>query len=326
MNEESFLHRRKPDWSRLMVLCDMADRSPTALKPNELKELFRLYRRVSSDLAVARTVSTSPSLINYLNDLAARAYAIVYREPRQSLLKVLYDSIVLSAQTVRRRKYFILTSTALFFAWAIVVLLLCHNVPAVREHYLRQYGNVIGPWKAPTFTEHSGSESAAMWGFYASNNPRVAILTGALGAGSFGIISLFLLLMSAGMMGVLANELLPAHRIDYLLSTVAPHGVPELSGIMIATGAGFLLGYSLINPGRLSRGASLRAVGRDAVVLMATSVVMMFIAAPIEGFFSYNPYVHGWVKTTVAAVSLVLWLIFWSFFGKEKAPDSELPS
>ena len=324
MNEEAFLQRRRPDWVRLMVLCDKADRSPTDLAGAELKELFRLYRRVSTDLSVARTVSTSPSLIGYLNDLAARAYAIVYREPRQSILKVLYNAAVLSAQTVRRRKYFILTSVVLFFGCAVVTFFLCQSMPPVRDQLVHGQQELINAWKSGRFDERTGSESAAAWALYASHNPTVAILAGALGAATFGILSLLLLLTTAASLGVLASELAPVHKIDFLLTSISPHGVPELSGIMIATGAGLLLGYALINPGTLSRGASLRAVGRDAVVLLATSIVMMFIAAPIEGFFSFNPHVPGWLKVVVAAVSLTLWLIFWSNFGKERTADSHL--
>jgi len=56
------------------------------------------------------------------------------------------------------------------------------------------------------------------------------------------------------------------------------------------------------------------------VVLLATSVVMMFIAAPIEGFFSFNPAVPQGLKIAVAVIEAVVWGLFWYGFAREKAP------
>jgi uncharacterized membrane protein SpoIIM required for sporulation len=108
-------------------------------------------------------------------------------------------------------------------------------------------------------------------------------------------------------------------KLEFLIGSVAPHGVPELSGIIISGSAGLLLGWSLIVPGRRTRADSLRSVGKDAVTLLATSVVMMFIAAPIEGFFSFNPRVGIHIKEVVAVVSVIAWAIFWSSYGKNRS-------
>jgi uncharacterized membrane protein SpoIIM required for sporulation len=108
-------------------------------------------------------------------------------------------------------------------------------------------------------------------------------------------------------------------NLDFLVSSIIPHGVPEISGLWISCSAGLLLGWALINPGRRSRGEALKAVGKDAIVLLAISVVLMFIAAPIEGFFSFNPRIPGAVKVTVAVLEAIGWLAFWSFFGRDEA-------
>jgi hypothetical protein len=43
----------------------------------------------------------------------------------------------------------------------------------------------------------------------------------------------------------------------------------------------------------------------------------MFIAAPIEGFFSFNPSVPMWAKVAFAALSAVAWGAFWLGYGRE---------
>jgi uncharacterized membrane protein SpoIIM required for sporulation len=302
-----------------MALCDLADGSPTKLRPAELKEMIRLYRRISTDLAVVRTVSTNPSLTNYLNDLTARAYASVYQEPRRPILEVLWESIKLAAGTVRRRKAFVFTSITIFLFCVVSMYVLTLSSPAVLAAFKKgEMSGVFDQWKSGIFPEASSSKGAMATAFYASHNPTVSIITGSLGAATFGILSVLFIAQNGAMLGVLGANLAPVHRVDFLLSSIAPHGVPEISGMIMAGAAGLLLGYSLIVPGRKTRSDSLRSVGRDAIVLLVISIALTLIAAPIEGFFSFNPHVPGYVKTTVAVLSLAAWILFWTQCGRNE--------
>ena len=320
MNEENFVDRRKPEWTRLMVLCDLADGTPTRLSPGQLKEMIRLYRKISTDLAVVRTVSTNPSLTAYLNDLTARAYASVYHEPRRSILKVLWESVQLAAVTVRKRQAFVFASLSVFLVSSVGLFLLALASPNLLDSFKHgMMGAIFDQWKSGVFPDASGSQGAMMTAFYASHNPTVSIMTGAVGAASFGLLSVFLIAQNGMMLGALAANLAPVHKLDFLLSSISPHGVPEMSGMIMAGAAGLLLGYSLIFPGRNSRGDSLRLAGKDAVILIAISIALTLIAAPIEGFFSFNRNVHGFVKTTVAILSLIAWILFWTQCGRTGA-------
>ena len=78
------------------------------------------------------------------------------------------------------------------------------------------------------------------------------------------------------------------------------------------------MGWALINPGRRKRGEALRDAGKDAVTLLGTGVLLMFIAAPIEGFFSFNPTIPSSVKVAVIVVELVFWGLFWTGFGRDQ--------
>lgn len=324
MNEQGFVDRREADWKRLAALCNAADSSLKTLSPAELREFIRLYRRVSTDLAVARTKSTNVPLISFLNDLAGRAYGVLYRAPRKPFFGTVYAAIATSAQTVRRCKWFLLTSACIFFGSAFFVFGLMSWVPDVKEILIPEgMEKNFDAWKKGQFEQRSGSESSMMAGFYASNNPKTAIITGAVGAGSFGIVSVYLLFENGAILGALAHEVAPVGKLGFLLSSISPHGVPELSGIVVAGSSGLLLGYALINPGRRRRADALKAVGKDAIVLLATSVTLMFIAAPIEGFFSFQPSVPQPVKVIVALISAGGWAMFWTFFGKEPQAFSQ---
>jgi uncharacterized membrane protein SpoIIM required for sporulation len=322
MNEESFVDRREVEWKRLAALCDTADWSIKKLSDSELREFVRLYRRVSTDLAVARTKSTNVPLISFLNDLVGRAYGILYRSPQKRFLPTLMNTIAVSAQTVRRNRWFLLTSAIIFFGSALFIYGLMSWVPSVKEQVIPPAMQpLVDKWKEGSFDPRSSSEAGMMAAFYASNNPKTAIITGAVGAGSFGIVSVFFLFQNGAMLGALAHEVAPVGKLGFLLSSISPHGVPELSGAVVAGASGLLLGFALINPGRRRRADALKLVGKDAIVLLATSVVLMFIAAPIEGFFSFQPMIPQWFKVAVAGISVCGWAALWIFFGRTPGVD-----
>lgn len=318
MNETAFVDRRQADWNRLGFLCDKAERSVRSLSADEFEEFVDLYRRSSSDLATVRTRSKNLQLAEFLNDLVGRAYATLYREPRGSILSSIATGVKLAAQTVRRRRWFVLASASLFFGSSIFAFFIMNAVPATQDFFMpASQGELVKQWSKP-FDARSSSESELMTGFYLSNNPRTAIIAGAVSACTFGVGTAYLLFENGAMLGALANKLQPYHMTGHLLIWVSPHGVPELSGVILSGAAGFLLAWALINPGRRKRGQALRDSGKDIIVLLTTGALMMFIAAPIEGFFSFNPNVPDWAKLTVAGVSLSAWLVFWSNFGKEE--------
>jgi len=317
MNEEAFLLKREEGWARLATLCNRADNSPSALTADELQEFIRLYRGVSRDLALVRTQSNNAPLIDYLNDLAGRAYGVLYRSPRRPVGQIIIGAVERAAQAFRRRFVFVFVSFSLFVGAAMLTPVILHQVPETEEFIVpSMMKDSFEGWKTGIHEERTSDESFMASSFYAFNNPKQAVLTGSVGAGTFGIGSVFLVVFNGAVIGALANELAPVGRLPFLFSNIAPHGVPELSGLFISGAAGLLFGWALIFPGRFSRGDSLREVGPDALTLLATSVVMMFIAAPIEGFFSFNPNIPDWTKAAVGAVEVVIWALFWSQFGK----------
>jgi uncharacterized membrane protein SpoIIM required for sporulation len=317
MNEVAFVKKRESDWQRLTHLCDAADVSPAKLKPEEFHEFIRLYRRVSADLATARTRSNNIQLINFLNDVVARAYGILYRSPRKSLGRSIADGLELSANTVRRCRWFALTSFLIFAVSAIFAFVLLDTKPQTRAAFVPQgFERAFDGWKTGQFEEKGATESTAATGFYMSHNPLQAVMGGAVAASTFGLGTVFVLYQNGALIGTLAHELKPKGLIGHLFVSVTPHGVTEISGLVLSGAAGLVMGYALINPGRRRRGDALKAAGKDALVLLITATLMMFMAAPIEGFFSFNPSVPVPAKIVFAVGSAIAWGLFWVFYGR----------
>lgn len=324
MNEEAFVRRREREWQRLSWLCDKAEADARSLSTPEFDEMVRRYRAASSDLAHARTFGHHPPLIDSLNDLVGRAYGVLYRRPRRPILAMLVAALVRAARTVRRRRAFIRASLLMLLGSAILSFFIAGNNPDFREAIVPAgMGDVFKSWKEGAFPTRSSSDNAMMTAVYMSNNPRVSIIAGAVGAGSFGLLSATLMAQNGALIGVLASEMAKVGKLPFLLVSILPHGITEMSGAAIAASAGLLLGWSVIDPGRRSRVASLRAAGPDAGVLLLIGVVLCFMAAPIEGFFSFNPAIPNAARVIVALTTLVGWLAFWNGFGRSEDEEKD---
>lgn len=316
MNEEAFVRRREAEWARLAWLCAKADADPKNLSTPELDELVRRYRAASSDLAHARTFGHHPPLIDSLNDLVGRAYGVLYRRPRRPVGALFVAAIARAARTVRRRRAFVLTSFTLLLGSAFLSYWIAGFNPDFREAIMPASDANLQHWMQGRFDDRSGSENAMMWALYASHNPQVSIVAGAVGAASFGLLSATLMAATGAQTGVLAHYMSTVHKLPFLIVSILPHGITEISGAAIAAAGGLLLGWSLVDPGRRSRADSLRAAGPDAGILLLVGVVMTFMAAPIEGFFSFNPRVPDALRLLVIAATALGWLAFWTGFGR----------
>lgn len=322
MNEQGFVSRRESDWNRLDALINQAEDRPSRLTAQDAREFLRLYRLAATDLSTIRAKSTNPALTDSLNDLVGRAYGVLYRAPRRPFLLAVYNSLAIMAQTVRRRKLFVFASLGIFLVSGFGSYWLMGVVPDMQHLFIpAMLKDTVDGWKRGEMPDRDATQSFAMWGMYASHNPLVAIISGAVGAGTFGILSTYLIIQNGTVLGALSHEMSSVGKLGFLLARITPHGVTEMSGLIMSGAAGLMLGWALINPGRRTRGDALREAGPDAITLLGISIVQTFMAAPVEGWFSFNDAIPVWMKLAFAGSSLVAWICFWVYFARDKAAN-----
>jgi len=150
------------------------------------------------------------------------------------------------------------------------------------------------------------------------NNIQVAIL--AFGVGIFGALpSLWILVLNGltigGILGLTAY-----HGIGFDLgSFVIGHGVVELSVIGIAGGTGLMIGWSVLQPGLLSRRDSLTLAARKAVKVLMGCLPLLVVAGLIEGFISPAEGIPWQVKWGIGITSGVLLHGYLLMAGRKKA-------
>lgn len=101
---------------------------------------------------------------------------------------------------------------------------------------------------------------------------------------AFGIPTLLLLVQNTAMLGAMLWLYHGAGLTIDLIGWLSVHGTTELFAILLAGGAGLHIGRSMAFPGNRSVLAAASESGRRAAQVMAGVVLMLIVAAGLEGF------------------------------------------
>ncbi len=290
MRQATFVEKRQAGWQRLDDLLNRAERSGLRkLGPDEVAELGTLYRWVTSDLAFATGRTYDPTLQAFLNRLTARAHAVVYAGSSEGgWQRVVRFYTSTFPREVWNSRWPMLLSAALFLGPAALAYYLIHLQPL--NAYVLLPSEMIEPiHKGLHASNFEPSEAAlgspALSATIMSNNIRLAFLAFA-GGMTLGIVTVYLLVFNGLMLGGLAALYVDAGFGRDFWSTIAPHGIIELTAVQIAAGAGLLVAAGILTPGRLRRRDALKRNGRRAAILIIGVASMLVVAGTIEGFFS----------------------------------------
>lgn len=290
----AFRRERESAWKKLDELTTRAEKKGlAALDDRDLSVLPALYRATVSSLGVARSVSLDANLIEYLESLSARAYMVVYGS-RANLVDAVREFTVRTFPTiVRRHARCILTAWAvLLFGVALGFALTLGDLDRYYSFMSPEMAQGRGPESSTDELRdilYSGKHKAVgdlsqFAAFLFSNNARVGMLAFALGF-AWGVPTILLLLQNGVILGSLAAVYHTRGMSLAFWGWVLPHGVTELTAIVLCGGAGLVLAQQMIYPGRYSRRENLAVHGKDAGLIVAGSVGLFFIAGLIEGHF-----------------------------------------
>jgi uncharacterized membrane protein SpoIIM required for sporulation len=322
-----FRAEREADWRRLEALLDRAEkRSAAALDEEELLALPTLYRATISALSVARETSLDRALIEYLEGLSTRAYFFLYgvrgrigprllaffRRDWPAAMRALWRETIASALLLLAGTiagYALVASDPGWFPAMVSGDLAQGRGPEATTQMLRDvlYGGGHG-------RHLDGLEMLATFLF--THNAQMALLCFALG---------FLLAVPSSLLLVANGLTLGAFLALYagrglagdLIGWLSVHGTTELFAIVVAGAAGIRIGWAVAFPGRLSRLDSMAEAGRLSGTAMAGVVVMLFVAALLEGFVRQLVTVET-LRYVIGVTMLCVWLAY--FYGTARKP------
>jgi uncharacterized membrane protein SpoIIM required for sporulation len=323
-----FLNRRQENWRRLEVLLERVEAGGLQrLSTAEIREFGILYRRASSDLVTARAKTANAEVLEYLNDLVARAYAQVYRSRRFHLRNVLTFFWIDFPRLFRHAWKYVGLATAIalvsmVFGWELnrrdpagaYYMLppdMVKNIPEMRDYWSKHSGH--GAEDLPV------SVMPGVSSFIMTHNIAIGFAAFAGGV-LFGLPTLYVMIQTGVMVGILGQAMTTPKTAVVFWSLILPHGIIELSAIFVMGGAGFLIASALLAPGSRSRRDALIERGRLAVLLAIGGAAMLVLAGLIEGFITPPAFIPPWAKLVFAAMTLIGEVAYFALAGRGPEP------
>ena len=304
---DAYVHQHTPEWERLEELTELAQRPGHKLTGDELDELLFRYQRVSAHLSHVRSTFGDPTVTARLTKVVAQARAVVYgkQDSAGGAIKTFFRSSFPAAVWSGRRQ--ILISALFFFIPAIVIGVWLANSPAaidalappaLRDAYINEDFEAY----------YSSSPAAEFSTMVLINNIQVSFLAFIAGI-AWAVPTLLVLAFNGAIVGQAAGLFHNAGEATRFWGLILPHGLLEITAIIVAGGAGIRLGWSLISPGDRTRSASLIAEAQRSVSIVIGLVIVFIIAGLIEGFVTPSP-LDTWARVSIGAAAF---FAFWAY-------------
>ena len=313
LRSDRFRLEREGDWKRLEAIVTRMEKGRLSrVSDEDILALPVLYRTVASSLSVARETSLDAATLAYLESLAQRAWFLVYG-PRVGLWGWFKRFLGGEwSRAVRAIGFDIAIALAVMVAGVAVGWLLVAGDPEwfgalVPEGLAdaRRPGADVATLRGTLYGSGGEDGMSLFAAALFSNNAQVAILAFALGF-AFAVPSVLLLVHNMAGLGAMLWLFDRAGLLPDLVAWLSVHGTTELFAILLAGAAGIHVGRAIAFPGEAAVLDAAATAGRRAAQVMAGVVLMLIVAAMLEGFFR-QLIQYPLARFALGAFMLVFW-------------------
>ncbi|HOY48525.1 MAG TPA: stage II sporulation protein M [Flavobacteriales bacterium] len=290
MKETRFIEQNKDKWIELERMLSESKRDP-----DKASELFV---QVSDDLSYARTYYGNRVVRVYLNQLTQKVFGTLLRNTVNHKNRFSYFwTDDLPAVIYHSRKELI---------FSFVLFVFCMLIGALSSHYDTNFAQTIlgADYVSMTNSNISSGDPMAvykdkdalnMFLYIAQNNLIVAFRTFLFGL-LFAIGTIGSTVSNGIMVGVFQYYFISRGLLVDSALTIWMHGTMEISAIIIAGGAGLVMGKGLVFPGTFTRLQALRISARSGIKIMAGITPIILVAALIEGFITRYTELDNFIR------------------------------
>ena len=288
MREAAFIKQNRPRWEAFEKIV----REPNTAPPDQLAELFI---QITDDLSFARTQYPTSRTTRYLNGLASKVHLEIYKNKKEEanrfvtfwkneLPVILYDA----------RRPMLYSFIIFILAVAIGAVSAAYDDTFVRLILGDGYVNMtLENIKSSNPTGvYASRDEATMFFLIAWNNVLVSFQTFIYGI--FMSLGTGYALFSNGvMMGAFTTFFYRENQLAQAFPVIMLHGTIELSSIIIAGAAGFLMGNSIIFPGTYSRIESFKIGALKGMKIVMGLVPFLYWPLSLKGLSPGTPSCIG---------------------------------
>ncbi len=288
------------------------------------------FVELSDDLAYARTFYPGSDTERYLNQLVAGYLTDVNRgRPIAKKSWWMFWGMDFPALLVEHRRTLLFVLGFFILSMLIGIFSAAHDNSFVRlilgDRYVNMTLDNIAEGKPMGVYAHE--DAWKMFFMITSNNIRVAFYAFALGV-LFSGGTIWVLFTNGIMLGAFQYFFYKYGLLLHSVMSVWAHGTFEITSIIIAGGAGLVMGNSFLFPGTYPRLQSFRAGALKGIKLVAGLVPFFLIAGWIESFITRyadsRPFVGG-IAIGISLVGVVGYFVVypWILYQKVLKNKSE---
>ena len=288
--------------------------------PDETAERFVT---LIDDLSYAKTFYPKSKVTRWINGIAAGIYQSIYQNRKEKYSRIFqFWKFELPLLFKRYHRIFLFTTIIFLLFIAIGVFSSIYNEDFVRgilgDRYVNMTEDNIA--KGDPFGVYKDENPFSMFVTIAFNNISVAFKA-FIGGFVLGFLTIWILWGNGIMLGAFQFIFFSKGLGMKSVLVIWIHGTLEISAIVIAATAGFILANGIIFPGTFPRMVSFKRGAKDAAKVLICLIPVFIVAAFFESYVTHlmsqtydkdnNGGLPIWLSVIILAVSLLF--IIWYF-------------
>lgn len=278
MRETTFIRQKKESWKKFEEMQKRDNVNPD--------ELTKLFVEITDDLSYSRTFYSKRSVRVYLNYLSQLVFLKINKNKKVRISKfVKFWTHGLPMEMARSWRAMLLALGIFFGALMVGIVSTSNDIDYATQimgpRYIQMTDENIKNGD-PMAVYHQGENSAWSSFMLTRHNTQISAMTytsGVLG----GIPSIIIMIKNGIMLGTFHYYLYHKGVLEESMWVIWIHGVLEISSIIIAGGAGLVLGGGLLFPGTYTRLQSLRISAKRSFKIALSCIFILIISGFIEG-------------------------------------------
>lgn len=302
MREALFVKQNSDKWKSYEVL-----------QTNNPDELAHRFIDITNDLAYAKTFYPKSQTTAYLNGIASVLHQAIYKNKKEEKGRFArYWKYELPLLFHKYRKQIIYSFIFFIIAASIGALSAKYDDRFVRlimgDSYVNMTNENIA--KGDPFGVYKKTGEFQMFFQIAANNVWVSLVMFVSGV-IFSIGPVFFLLKNGIMLGAFEYYFFSKGLGTQSILVIWIHGTLEILAIIIAGGAGLVLGHGLLFPKTHTRLVAFKNSAKDATKIALGIIPIILMAAFFESFITRHTEMPIWLSISILAGSLIfmIWYV-----------------